>query len=56
MKYLVLILILVSNTFAMDLIVIELSNDNTFNYFASIFFNFSIILVPIFGAISLAKN
>lgn len=40
----------------MNLILIELSNDITLNYFFSIFFNISIILVPLFGAMALVKN
>ncbi len=40
----------------MNLIIIELTNDVVFDYFFSIFFNISLILVPVFGAISLAKS
>ena len=40
----------------MDLIIFQVTNDLVFDYFFSIFMNFSLVLVPIFAAISLVKK
>lgn len=40
----------------MDLIILQVTNDVVFDYFFSIFFNFSLILVPLFGAMSLMSS
>lgn len=40
----------------MELIIIDLTPDVTFNFFFSIFANIALILVPIFGAMSLLRK
>ena len=40
----------------MELTLINLTPDVTFNYFFSIFINFAFVIVPMFGAIALIKN
>ena len=54
MKILILLTFFISVCFSMP--VYEFTDDNVFNAMYSLFINLSIILVPLFGAIALAKN
>ena len=40
----------------MDLIYFAVTNNDVFNYFASMGLNFTIFLAPIFGALALSRN
>ena len=55
-KIIIVLIALVSSSFGADLLIVNVTNEATFNYMFSIFFNISLVLVPIFGAIALVRN
>ena len=55
-KIIILLFALISSSFGSDMIIVNVTNELPFNYMFSIFFNISLVLVPIFGAIALVRN
>jgi len=54
-KYFILFYLLVSNSFAMDFTVLNITDDSAFNYFASLQIWLFIISAPAYLLISLIK-
>jgi hypothetical protein len=54
-KIVLLLMVAILPAFA-QMPVYEFTSDNTFNFYYSIFVNLAVVLIPIFGALSLIRS